>query len=148
MSWTTFPQKAQHPTEKSAKNLSVSAGITHLKHLADANSLKAYIEDHEAWALILFTILLIAGTILYGHFRPPPDAGSGQAQSSSLLELAATSNQQLPSAELSSPLAQEPPLDLDSSISNPASQPSGLISSGKRNRQLIKRKAIHHHHRR
>jgi hypothetical protein len=147
MNWTTFPQKTQNQTKKSAKNLSVSARFAQLRRLADGNPLKAYIEDHEATALILLTILMIAGTVLYGHFQPPPDAGSGQPQSSASSKLAEAPIQERPSDELSAPPVQENPPDVGPGISNPPSQPSGLISSGKRDNQLVKRKA-HHHHRR
>ena len=147
MNTTTFPPKAYPQADKSATNLSVSAGITRLRRLGDGSRLKAYIKDHEAWALIVLAILLIAGTVLYVDFQPRLDAGSGTPQNGAVLKLAEAPVQQRPS-ELSSPLIQETPSAMSSSISNPPSQPARLISSGKRDHQLIKRKAIHHHLRR
>jgi len=147
MNTTTFPPKAYPQADKSATNLSVSAGITRLRRLGDGR-LKAYIKDHEAWALIVLAILLIAGTVLYVDFQPRLDAGSGTPQNGAVLKLAEAPVQQRPSDELFSPLIQETPSAMSSSISNPPSQPARLISSGKRDHQLIKRKAIHHHLRR
>lgn len=148
MNATTSSPKAQYQTKTSAKTLSVSAGFAQLKRLADESPLKTYIEDHEAWALVLLTLLMIVGTVLYGDFQPPPGSPSVQAQASPALKLAETPVQQQASIELPSPPVQETPLDLGSSISDPPSQASALVSPGKRNSQLIKRKSIHHHHRR
>jgi hypothetical protein len=70
MNFNTFPQKTYSQTKKSAK-LSVSEGLAQLRRLADGTGLKAYIEDHEEWMLILLVILLIAGTVFYVDFQPP-----------------------------------------------------------------------------
>jgi len=155
MNTTTFPPKIYPQTEKATKNLSVSAGITQLRNLADGSRVKAYILDHEALALILLAVFLIAGTVFYVDFQPRLQAGSGPAQNSASLKLAAAPIQQRTSDELSSPLVQEAAAGMGSTASNPASttsiptdQPTGLVSSGKRENQLIHRKAIHHHHRR
>lgn len=148
MNWTTFPQKAHHQSEKSTADLSFSAGFAQLKRLCDVTRLDAYVNDHEAPAVILLGILIVAGTVLYTDFQPPLEVASGQTQSSASLKTAAAPLQEQPGDEASSPLLQETPPDLNSSIASPPSQSSGLIPSGKRYYQLIKRKGVHHHHRR
>jgi hypothetical protein len=54
------------------------AGFARLRRLADQSRLKAYIEDHEGWALILLTLLLIAGTVSYVAFQARHDARAVQ----------------------------------------------------------------------
>lgn len=41
------------------------AGFKRLRRLSDGIDLKAYIKDHEALALILLTILMVAGSAVY-----------------------------------------------------------------------------------
>jgi len=148
MNTSTFPQKVYPQTEKPDTNLSVSAGMKRLRHLGDGSRLKAYLKDHEAQTLIVLAILLIAGTVLYEDVQPSLVAASAPPQTSAVLQLAKAPIPDRPTDELSSALAQQDPSGTASSIANPPSQSAGLMSSRKRNHQLIKRKAIHRHHRR
>jgi hypothetical protein len=50
------------------------AGFAQLRRLADESRLKAYIEDHEGWALILLALFLIVGTVSYVAFQARLDA--------------------------------------------------------------------------
>jgi hypothetical protein len=45
------------------------AGLNRLRRLGDGTRVNAYIEDHEAWVLILIAISLIAGTMFYAAFQ-------------------------------------------------------------------------------
>jgi hypothetical protein len=150
----TFPLNISPQTEKSAKTLSVSAGFTQLRRLADGSRVKAYILDHEASALVLLAVSLIAGTVFYVDLQPRLHAESGPAPNSASLKLAATPIPQQPSDVSSTPPVQEAAYGMGSIASDPTSttspdQPAGLVSPGKQDNQLIHRKAIHHHrHRR
>jgi hypothetical protein len=149
----TFPLNLSPQTEKSAKTLSLSAGFTQLRRLADGSRVKAYILDHEASALVLLAVSLIAGTVFYVDLRPRLHAESEPPQNGASLKLAAAPIPQRLSDVSSAPLVQEAASNMDSITSNPTSstspdQPAGLVSSGKRDNQLIHRKAIHHHHHR
>jgi hypothetical protein len=148
MNTTTFPPKIYPQAEKSDRTLSVSAQVTWLSRLADLSRLKAYIQDHEAWALVLVAVLLIAGTVLYVDFQPRLIAKSEPTPSNAALKLAEATVPMQPSDELSSALVQETPSIMSSSISNPSSQPVASISSRKRDNRPLKRRVIHHHHRR
>jgi hypothetical protein len=149
----TFPLNISPQTEKSAKTLSVSAGFTQLRRLADGGRVKAYILDHEASALVLLAVSLIAGTVFYVDLQPRLHAESGPAPNSASLKLAAAPTPQRPSDVSSTSQVQDAASGMGSIAPNPISgasidQPAGLVSSGKRDNQLIHRKAIHHHHHR
>jgi hypothetical protein len=52
-------------------------GFTRLRRIGDGTRIKAYIKGHEAWALILLAIFLIAGTVFYVAFESRLDARTG-----------------------------------------------------------------------
>ncbi len=56
--------------------LFVFAAFTRLRRLSDGTRIKAYIKDHEALALILLTICMVAGTVLYVAYQSRRDAGT------------------------------------------------------------------------
>jgi len=129
-------------------SLFLYAGFKRLGSLSDGNRVKAYIKDHEAWALILLAIFLIVGTMSYVAYRSGIDAEGGQPQNNAPLESAGGRTPERLSDESSPPMMQETPSVSGSTTSNPTGQTSGLIPPSKRDNQLVKRRAIHHHHRR
>ena len=52
----------------------VHAAFTRLSRLSDGTRLKAYIKDHEAWALILLTIFMVAGSAFYVAYQSRLDS--------------------------------------------------------------------------
>jgi len=155
MNMTTFSPKIYPQTKRSAGTLSVSAGFAQLRSLADLSRVKAYILDYEALVLILLAVFLIAGTFFYVDFQPFLPGASGPNQNSASSKLAEAPIQQPLNDELSRPIATEAssntgltPSSTTSIPSNPLDQPTGLISPGKRDHQLVHRRAIHHRHRR
>ena len=50
------------------------AGFTRLRQLSDGTHIKAYIKDHEALALILLTIFMVAGAVFYVAYQSRLDA--------------------------------------------------------------------------
>jgi hypothetical protein len=152
MNTTTFPPKIYPQTQKATKTLSVSTGIAQLRSLADPSQVKAYILDHEAVALVLLALFLIAGTVFYVDFQPLLYEGTQQPQNSALLASAEAQIQQRLDYKLSPPIVEaasdmgsiapsQAPAALD-----PADQPAGLISPAKSDNPLVHRKGIHHHH--
>jgi hypothetical protein len=45
------------------------AGFARLRQLTDGTNIKAYIKDHEALALILLTIFMVAGAVFYVAYQ-------------------------------------------------------------------------------
>lgn len=155
MNTTTFPPKIYPQTERATKTLSVSVGFAQLRSLADGSRVKAYIVDHEAPALVLLALCLIAGTVFYVDFRPRLDAASEPAQNTPSLKLAAAPIQQRATDEFSLPIAAETASDMGSTTPNPpstssiaADQSNGLVSNGEPIHHPIHRKGVRHHHRR
>jgi hypothetical protein len=139
MNTTTFPQKVYPQAEKSDTRLSVSAGI---------KQLRSYIKDHESLVLIVLAVLLIGGTFLHADLQPRLAAVSGPlpniaAPKSMEASIPEPSTAALPSAFPPEGISETPAI-----IATPLTQSSGLVSAGKRNHQLIKRKGVRHHHRR
>jgi hypothetical protein len=156
MNTTTFSPKIYPQTEKATKTLSVSAGFAQLRSLADASRVKAYILDHEALALVLLILFLIAGTVFYVDFQPRLYARTEQTQNSAVVKSAEAQIQQRIDDKLPPPIAMEAASGMGSTAPNPppaasdpADQPAGLISTVEGDDQLVHRKGIrHHHHRR
>jgi hypothetical protein len=124
------------------------AGVTRIRRLSDGSRLKAYIKDHEAWALILLAIFLIAGTMSYVAYRSRLDARTGPAKNSALSESAGgRASEQLGDELPTAAMMPESPSNLDSTTSNPSGQTHELAPANKRDNRQIHRKAIRHHHR-
>lgn len=55
------------------------AGFTRLRRLGEGTRLKAYIKEHEGWALILLTIFMVAGTAFYVAYQSHCDARTAES---------------------------------------------------------------------
>jgi hypothetical protein len=128
------------------------AGFSRIRHLGDGTRVKAYIQDHEAWALTLLGVFLIAATMFCVALQSRLDAGDDQPQDSAFLKSAEDQLEARLSDELSPPIAMETAPDTNSIASDAPSttsdlpaQASAFVHTGKRGHQLIHR---NHHHRR
>jgi hypothetical protein len=130
------------------------AGFSRLRHLGDGTRVKAYIQDHEAWALTLLGVFLIAATMFCVALQSRLDAGIEQPENGAFLKLAEDQLQARLSDELSPPIAMETASDMssaapeDSTASNPTAQPAELVHTSKRDHPHIHRRAVLHRHRR
>jgi hypothetical protein len=50
------------------------AAFARLRRLGEGTRLKAYIKDHEGWALVLLTAVMVAGTAFYVAYQSHLDA--------------------------------------------------------------------------
>lgn len=155
MNSTTFSPKIYPETKGPTKTLSMSAGFAQLRSLADGSRVKAYIIDHEALALVLLGLFLIAGTVFYVDFQPRIHAAVAQPQGSALLKSPETQGRQTLKPELSAPVAMETALNPAPTVSNPLLADSNLpdqtaevASQSQADSPVVHRKARHHHHRR